>query len=137
MNNVARKSIPVLLAAMLATPAFAQAASDLHGEALLQAILAEMRLLRTTLQKNAAYELRARVLLERARIQQETVRDLQREVENRNLEAEFRTEVEPFDQMVADLEERLRNETDAAARRSIEQELAGLRRRKDINRRHR
>jgi len=125
--------VPLLL---LSSTATAQT-TELQGEALLRALLEELRLLRTTIQRNAGLEIRSRVLLERARMHQEIVRDLQREVDQRSMETEFRMEMEPFEEMLANAEERLRDATDAESRRQIEQEIAGLRKRREITMRHR
>src|SRR6185312_13276423 len=77
-----RSVIAVLVAGLIATAAFAQTAAPLTGDALMQALIAEIRTLRTTLQRNSAYEIRARLLLDRARMYQENIRELSREVEN-------------------------------------------------------
>jgi len=130
--------VTVLAAITLAAPtALAQPDPGLQGEALLRALLEEMRMLRTTMQKNAAAELRLRVLLERARMQQETIRELQREVDQRQMEMEYRMEEDPYDDGVQQAEQRLKTEPDANIRRQIENELSAMRRRREIGQRHR
>ena len=120
---------------VLASPVSAQ--TDPRGDALLRALLEEMRLLRTTIQKNAAADIRARTMLERLRLQQETVRELQREVENRQSDSEMRMEFEPFEEILAQTEARLKEATDPAMRQQIERELVGLKRRKEMEQRNR
>jgi hypothetical protein len=134
-----RTYVVTILAAitLAASSALAQADPALQGEALLRALLEEMRLLRTTMQKNAAAELRLRVLLERARMQQETIRELQREVDQRQMEMEYRMEEDPYDDAVQQTEQRLKTEPDANVRRQIENELSAMRRRREISQRHR
>lgn len=128
------------LVLILGGTASAQEPSALQGDALLRALLTEMQILRVTLQHNAATELRARVLLERLRIQQDVVRELQREVGQRQLEEEFRLdrmEMEPFEQELENLEIRMRDATDPATKRQLEQELAGISKRREMFQRQR
>ena len=132
-----RTIMTAALGLMLVATASAQDTSALQGDALLRALLTEMQTLRATLQRNVSTELRARILLERLRIQQDTVRDLQREVGHRQMEDEFRMEVEPFQEELANLETRLSDASDPAARRQIEQEMAGLSKRREMFQRQR
>lgn len=111
--------------------------TDLHGDALFRALLEEMRLLRTTIQKNAAADIRARTMLERLRLQQEMVRELQREVEGRQTAEEYRTEYEPFEEMIAQTEARLKEAPDAPSRQQIERELTAIKRRREMEQRNR
>jgi hypothetical protein len=55
--------------------------TELAGDTLMRALIDEIRTLRLSLQKNAAYEIRGRLLIDRARLQQETIRELSREIE--------------------------------------------------------
>jgi hypothetical protein len=133
------KNARALLAAsllLLPSGAFAQTA-DPRGDALMRALLEEMRLLRATIQKNAAADIRARTMLERLRLQQDTVRELQREVEQRQTETEFRMDYEPFDEMMANAETRMKEAPDDGTKKQIEQEITGLKRRKEMETRNR
>lgn len=132
----ARASLTASLFLVVASPVLAQTA-DPRGDALLRALLDEIRLLRTTIQKNAAADIRARTMLERLRLQQEMVRDLSREVENRQNSDEFRMEFEPFEEMIQQTEARLKEATEPAAKQQIERELQGLKRRKEMEQRNR
>jgi hypothetical protein len=98
-------AITSVVALTIAAPAsFAQPATPLAGDTLTRALLEEIRTLRLSLQRNSAYELRGRLLLERARMHQETIRELSREVEN-SAEVMRPTSVEPMweETMMADV----------------------------------
>lgn len=103
---------------------------------LMRALLEEIRALRLTLQKSAALDLRAKVLIERARLQEQTVRELQREVDQRNMSRSIEIEDEPMETMVEQLNNRLRTETDAEQRRQIENELQMMQQRREMYTRH-
>ena len=133
----ARTIVTATIALFMAATARAQDSSGLQGEALIRALLTEMQTLRVTLQRNASTELRARILLERLRIQQDTVRELQREVSHRPIEGEFRMEMEPIQEELANLETRLSEASEPAVRRQIEQEMAGLSKRHEMVQRQR
>ena len=133
-NTFAMIRLRLTLASLLlavASPLFAQ------DDTLLRALLEEMRLLRVTIQKNAAADIRARTMLERMRMQQEAVRDLQREVDARQASDEFRTEYEPFEEMIEQTEARLKDATDPTAKQQIEREIQGLKRRRAMAARNR
>jgi hypothetical protein len=72
--------IAVVLITVGVTSLFAQT-SELAGDTLMRALIDEIRMLRVSLQKNSAYEIRSRLLIDRARLQQETIREISREVE--------------------------------------------------------
>jgi hypothetical protein len=76
-----RTTIVALLALALSAPLLAQTAPEPAGDALLRVLVEEIRALRTSLQKTSAYELRGRLLVDRARLHQENIRELTREVE--------------------------------------------------------
>lgn len=80
MKRVGISFLVALAVAALAVTSFAQT-NVLTGEPLLRALLEEIRLMRTSLQRNSAYEIRGRLLIDRARLHQETIRDLSREIE--------------------------------------------------------
>lgn len=129
-----------LLPAAVAVVAFFGVAPELHAQSdsdqVMRALLEEMRALRLTLQKSAAYDLRANVLIERARLQGEIVRELQREVDSRNMSRSMQVEEEPMDAMVEQLNARLRTETDSEQREQIENELRMMQRRREMYARH-
>ena len=109
-----------------ATTLVAQTAVELTGEPLLRALLDELRSLRLSMQKNSAYELRGRLLIDRARLHQETIRELAREVENN---AEFlRSSDRP------DMELEIDMETDAVEARTAGMTVNPEQRRKMIER---
>jgi chromosome segregation ATPase len=73
-----------VLVLTIGTASLAAQTAELTGEPLLRALLQELRDIRLSMQKNAAYELRGRLLIDRARLHQETIRELSREVESQN-----------------------------------------------------
>ena len=80
MTNKRPQIIAVVAVALSVTSLFAQSA-QLTGDALVRALLDEVCLLRLSMQKNSAYDLRGRLLLDRARMHHETIRELSREIE--------------------------------------------------------
>lgn len=132
---IRRQLLPLgfaLLTLAGATPVQAQDDST----QLMRALLEEMRALRLTLQKSAAFDLRARVLIERSRLQEQTVRELQREVDARNMGRSMAMEDEPMETMIEQLNSRLRLETDPAQRQQIENEIQMMNRRREMYARH-
>src|SRR5688500_15400094 len=122
---------------LVAGTAAGQNNTNPQGDALMRALLDEMRLLRTAMERNAAADLRSRLLLERMRHQQDIVRELQREADNRRMEEESRMHTEPFEWEAATMETRMREATDPATKRQIEQEMAGMKKRQEMMERHR
>ena len=134
-----RIALAVLVAVTLgATSLFAQSTANLTGDALIRALIDEIRALRVSQQKSSAYELRGRLLIERARLHQETIRELAREVENSN---DFMRSAEPVDvtnEMEAELESRTAGITNPEERRRmIERQKEAIERRKEMEMRHR
>lgn len=131
----------VVVTAGLAS-AFAQSANELTGEPLLRALLAEMRSLRLSMQKNSAYELRGRLLLERARLHQEVIRELSREIEGaseilRPGESEMMMETE-MEIVEGNIEARFAAHPNPEERKKmIEREKMMMERRKAMELRHR
>ena len=137
-----KRSVVILAIAALAISAsslFAQTAAELTGEPLLRALLDELRTLRVSLQKNSAYELRGRFLIDRARLHQETIRELAREVESNSdymrsgepVEVAYEMEMEGMEARsagIANPEER---------RKMIERHREAMERRKEMEARHR
>lgn len=124
------KRIVTAAVLLLATSAFAQTtpAQPQSTDEVLRALLAEVRALRVAIQQTSAHQLRGQLLLERLRIQQQTVRELSRETDQRNTmmeEAQLNTYLE-------DLEERLRAETNPELRRDLERERDQLKRRVEL-----
>jgi hypothetical protein len=116
---------------------FAQTGSQLAGEELLRALLAELRTLRTTLQRNAGLELRGQLLVERFRAQQTLVREMQREIDQRELHT-MRTDVEePYLEALEDVEARIQNATDPAQKKQMERERDMMKRRREMEQRAR
>ena len=125
-----------LAVAIGATTVFAQTAEP-AGDALVRALLQELRALRVTMQKNSAYELRGRLLIDRARLHQETIRELSREVEsgadfmrNEPVEVSYdmETSIEARTAGIVNPEER---------KRMIEQQKEAMERRREMEQRHR
>lgn len=132
------KKMFVAMAIGLAVAAPLTAQSNQAAEQqVLAALLEEMRALRATLQKTAAYQVRAQLLLERMKLQQQSVRELQQQQEQWNLDRGMTLEHEPFEEMVGEMEERLRTESDSQRKMQIERELKGLERRREMEARHR
>ena len=129
----------VLIASVAVTPLLAQ---ELTGDALLRALLSEIRQLRTTLQKNSAYEIRGRLLIDRAKMHQETIRELSRELEGsvdimQPIEADpsFDTEATMVE---ANIDARAATLPDPEERRRmIEREKAAIAKRREMHIRHR
>jgi hypothetical protein len=125
----------VLVLAGLAS-GLAQTTGQLAGDELLRALLEEMRALRTTIQKNSASDLRGRFLLERARMQNEVVRDLQRELEQRSMNTPQPGDEAMIDDATEAFEQRIRNETNVEQRRQLERERDQMQRRRDMQKRY-
>ena len=132
-----RAVVAVTLVLAFAAFAVAQTTTDLAGERLLRALLDEMRALRTTLTRNSAYELRANLLIERVRMYQQSVHELQREVEQGELERSTRNDEESFAEVLDNMEERLRAETDPERRKQLERERDAMVRRREMQSRFR
>jgi hypothetical protein len=136
MNN--RIKLAVLVAVTVgATSLFAQSTANLTGDALIRALIDEIRAFRVSQQKSAAYELRGRLLIDRAKLHQETIRELAREVEN---STDF-MRPEPVDvtyEMEAEMESRAVGITNPEERRRmIERQKAAMEKRKEMEMRHR
>jgi hypothetical protein len=131
-----KKIATIALIAVLAGLAsgFAQTSGQLAGEELLRALLLEMRALRTTIQRNSSFELRGQLLLERARQQQQLVRDMQREVEQRGQITGI--EDEGMATYATELEERIRAEANPDTRRQLERERDQMKRRMEMQKVH-
>jgi hypothetical protein len=137
MNN--RITLAVLVAVTIgATALSAQTTADLTGDALIRALIDEIRTFRVAMQKSSAYELRGRLLIDRAKLHQETIRELAREVEN---SADFMRQPEPADiafEMEAEMEARTAGIANPEERRKmIERQKEALERRKEMEARHR
>ena len=118
------KRIAVAAVFFIATSALAQTQPATTDE-VLRALLAEVRALRVTLQQSTAFQLRGQLLLERLRLQQQVVRELSRETDQRNTMME-ETQLNAY---AEDIEERLRSETNPETRRDLERERDQLKRR--------
>ena len=82
MNNKRRVlAAAAILSIVFGATLLAQTAPQATGDALVRVLVDEIRALRASLQKNSAFELRGRLLIDRARIHQETIRELSRELE--------------------------------------------------------
>ena len=132
-----RAAIATSVIALITVSVSAQTATQLTGDALLQALLAEMRALRTTLQRNSAYDIRARLLLDRAKMYSDTIRELSRELENSSdftRPVEVDTTMETESTIVeANIEARAAAITDPDQRKKmLEREKAMLERRKEM-----
>ena len=130
--------IAVVIITIGVTSLFGQT-SELAGDTLMRALIDEIRTLRLSLQKNSAYEIRGRLLIDRARLHQETIRELSREVE---AQAEyFRNAEDPM----RDMDYTTETTMVAAAvpmsaedqRRMQEQQKEAMERRKVMEARHR
>jgi hypothetical protein len=131
-----KKTVLVLTLLALASPLAAQTAEETNAQ-LLRTLLEEIRTLRITMQKTAGHQLRAQVLIERMKLQQQTVRELQQQTDQWNLDRSSMMEREPFDEMIRDIEERLRTESDPEQKKQLERELDAHKRRKEMEGRHR
>ena len=134
-----RITLAVLVAVTVGTTSlFAQSTANLTGDALIRALIDEIRALRVSQQKNAAYELRGRLLIDRAKLHQETIRELAREVENNT---DFMRSAEPVDvtfEMEAEMESRTAGITNPEERRRmIERQKEAMEKRKEMEMRHR
>lgn len=119
---------------LLTTPARAQASDT--TDVLLRSLIEEIRALRLTMQRSAGYDLRARVLLDRARLQQEIVRELEKDLNQRALNRGAMMDEQPMEQMVEQFTEQLRTETDPERRREIEHQMQMMRRQQQMHARH-
>lgn len=136
-----QRSVVILAVAALAISAssvFAQTAAELTGEPLLRALLEELRSLRVSLQKNSAYELRGRFLIDRARLHQETIRELSREVEANTDYMRSSEPVEVAYEMEMDsIEARTVGMNPEERKKMIERHKEAMERRKEMDARHR
>ncbi|HUP66248.1 MAG TPA: hypothetical protein VM557_13305 [Thermoanaerobaculia bacterium] len=127
----------LLLFTLLATQASAQTTQPPTGEALMQALLVELRAIRQALTEQSAIELRARLLLQREDRQQRIVDELTREVDQRRNMMGDMTMEEPPERMTQRMEERLLAETDPQRRRDLEAEMSMMRQRFEMMKQHR
>jgi hypothetical protein len=118
------------------TSGVAQTTSQVAGDELLRALLEEMRLLRTTIQKNSSADLRGRFLLERTRMQNEVVRELQRELEQRSMNTPMAGDEAMIDEATDNYEQRIRNESNVEQRRQLERERDQMVRRREMQKRY-
>lgn len=125
----------VVILAGLAT-GLAQTTGQLAGDELLRALLEEMRALRMTIQKNSSSELRGQFLLERARMQNEVVRELQRELEQRAVNTPMMGDEAMVEEAAESYEQRIRNETNVEQRRQLERERDQMARRREMQKRY-
>ena len=123
-------SVVAAVGLLVGGAATAQSTTEIEGEAWLRALLQEMRALRLTIQRNAAYEVRAQVLLDRARMQQQSVRELEQQV--RGYEDNVMMSEEPFEIYEEEVAERLRTTNDPEQRRMIQRELSQIEKRKEM-----
>ena len=128
----------LLIASVAVTPLLAQ---ELTGDSVLHALLNEIRLLRTSMQKNSAYEIRGRLLIDRARMHQEVIRELSRELEG-SADVMQPMEVDSFEtdttMVEANMEARAATLPDPdERRRMIEREKAAMAKRREMHMRHR
>ncbi|HEY0143596.1 MAG TPA: hypothetical protein VGF48_22085 [Thermoanaerobaculia bacterium] len=114
----------------------AQSSGQLAGEELLRALLEELRALRTTIQRNSAVEIRGQLLIERARMQNEIVRDLSRELEQRQMTGPMSDDEAIVDEAMESFEDRIRTETDSEKRRQLEREREQMKRRREMQKRY-
>ena len=93
--------------------------------------------MRTSMQKSSAYELRGRLLIDRARLHQETIRELAREVESH---AEMLRSTDNVDfgmDMEGEMESRLSGIPNPEERRkAMERQKIAMERRKEMHARH-
>ncbi|HEX6158945.1 MAG TPA: hypothetical protein VF111_02185 [Thermoanaerobaculia bacterium] len=113
-----------------------QVAGQLAGEELLRALLEELRALRATIQKNSSAEIRGQLLIERARMQNEIVRDLSRELEQRQMSGPMAEDEAIVDDAMDAFDDRIRMETDNEKRRQLEQEREQMKRRREMQKRY-
>lgn len=113
----------------------AQSSGQLAGEELLRALLEELRALRTTIQRNSAVEIRGQLLIERARMQNEIVRELSRELEQRQMTGPMSEDESIIDEAMESFEDRIRTETDSEKRRQLEREREQMKRRREMQKR--
>ncbi|HEX7704976.1 MAG TPA: hypothetical protein VF701_00810 [Thermoanaerobaculia bacterium] len=134
--------IAVIMLSLLATSLTAQPSTTASGDVVLQSLLEEIRALRVALQRNSAYELRGRLLIDRARLQQEVIRELSREVEGagdymRPVEVEPAWDIETM-MTEANLEGRVAAIPNPEERRKMmEREKLMMEKRREMEARHR
>lgn len=133
MKSIASAFLALTL--LVPSLSFAQAAPE--GDALLQALLQEMRLLRTAIQSNAAVQLRAQILMQREERLQRSVDELQREVDQWRMNEESMAIEDGFEMHLEQLRDQLQTEVDPQRRKEIERELAMADKRQEMSRRHR
>ena len=137
-----RKSLLLtVVVAVASTAAFAQT-QQLTGDALVRALIDEVRQLRLAMQRSSAYEIRGRLLLDRAKMHQENIREISREVEASGdfiRSPEMSSDIVMDETMVeANMEARAASVADPQEReRMIEREKKMMEQRKVMQERHR
>ena len=140
-SRMTRKSLLLtVVVAVASTAVFAQT-QQLTGDALVRALLDEVRQLRLAMQKNSAYDIRGRLLLDRAKMHQDNIREISRELEQSNdfmRSPEMSSDITMEETMVeANIEARAATVADPQERQKmLEREKAMMEKRKEMQARH-
>ena len=140
-SGMTRKSLLLtVVVAAASTAAFAQT-QQITGDALVRALIDEVRQLRLAMQKNSAYEIRGRLLIDRAKMHQENIREISRELEQSAdfiRSPEMSADITMEETMVeANVEARAATVADPQERQKmLEREKAMMEKRKEMQARH-
>ncbi|MGO4885453.1 MAG: hypothetical protein ACLP59_32220 [Bryobacteraceae bacterium] len=125
MNKLFAFCTAVLLALLAAAPAPAQTSSQ--DSATLQALLAEVRQLRRTMEKDMAIGPRMQLLLQRAQFQEQKVLRVSQQLDDVRKQISQETARQAAaNERLAKIEQDISNESDAARRSQLEDMRAGL-----------
>lgn len=126
-------SFLLLLIAVGFTPVSAQT-TDSDRDALLQALLEEIRALRQTLERSQLFELRASILLDQMQVRQSSIDKLRQRLSELRQQMSYDGS-EEFEFYVEEVKQRLTRETDPTQRQQIERELEMVEKRREIQER--
>ena len=105
--------------------------TDGDRDALLQALLEEIRALRQTLERSQLFELRASIMLDQMQVRQSSIDKLRQRLSELRQQTTYDGS-EEFDFYVEEVKQRLSRETDPTQRQQIERELDMIEKRREI-----
>lgn len=121
----------ILIALVLSTVAMPESHAQSTDEALLRALVEEIRALRQTLEKSQLFELRASIMLDQMQVRQSSIDKLRQRLSELRQQSSY-DGMEEFEFYVEEVRNRLRTETDPEQRRQIEREMEMVEKRREI-----
>lgn len=126
----------LILAIFGAGTAGAQSSEGDDRDALLRALLQEIRLLRQTLERSQLFELRASITLDQMQVTQSSVDKLRQRITDLRQQTSYDS-MEEFEFYVEEVKQRFARETDPAAREQIQREIEMIQKRREIQEKRR